>query len=68
MTPSLHIEDKLLSAASQAAKKAAEHFIRLQHPDGFWCAELTADTTLESDYILFELWLHPPQNGVSTRT
>ena len=28
--------------------------------DGHWCAELTADTTLESDYILFQLWLHPP--------
>ena len=32
--------------------------------DGYWWAELTADTTLESDYILFQLWLHPPENGV----
>jgi squalene-hopene/tetraprenyl-beta-curcumene cyclase len=24
---------------------------------------LTADTTLESDYILLELWLHPPAGG-----
>ena len=31
--------------------------------DGHWCAELTADTTLESDYILFQLWLYPPVNG-----
>ena len=23
--------------------------------------ELTADTTLESDYILLQLWLHPPR-------
>ena len=35
----------------------------LQARDGYWCAELTADTTLESDYILFQLWLHPPRSG-----
>jgi squalene-hopene/tetraprenyl-beta-curcumene cyclase len=26
--------------------------------------ELTADSTLESDYILLQLWLHPPEGGV----
>ena len=26
--------------------------------------ELTADTTLESDFVLLELWRHPPQDGV----
>ena len=31
-----------------------------QAPDGFWCGELTADTTLESDYILLQLWLNQP--------
>src|SRR5262249_8665043 len=31
---------------------------------GFWWAELTADTTLESDYILLQLWMHPPERGV----
>ncbi len=36
-------------------------FFRLQHEDGYWCALLTADTTLESDYILLQLWLHPPE-------
>ena len=40
---------------------SAEH---CRSRDGHWCAELTADTTLESDYILFQLWLHPPQDGV----
>jgi squalene-hopene/tetraprenyl-beta-curcumene cyclase len=25
--------------------------------------DLTADTTLESDYILLQLWLHPPRSG-----
>ncbi len=36
----------------------------LQHDQGYWWAELTADTTLESDYILLQLWLHPPVDGV----
>ena len=42
---------------------AAGYLARLQQRDGHWCAELTADTTLESDYILFQLWLYPPQDG-----
>ncbi len=41
--------------------RAAEHLFSLQAPDGYWCCELTADTTLESDYILLQLWLHQPQ-------
>jgi squalene-hopene/tetraprenyl-beta-curcumene cyclase len=36
----------------------------MQHRDGYWCAELLADSTLESDYVLLQLWLHPPVNGV----
>src|SRR5437879_6007109 len=35
-----------------------------QAPDGFWCGELTADSTLESDYILLQLWLHQPDGAV----
>ena len=47
-------------ASAQAMRRAAAHLAGLQARDGHWCAELTADTTLESDYILFQLWLHPP--------
>jgi squalene-hopene/tetraprenyl-beta-curcumene cyclase len=43
--------------------RAAAYLAGLQARDGHWCAELTADTTLESDYILFQLWLHPPYDG-----
>src|SRR5205085_1137468 len=28
------------------------------------CGELLADISLESDYILLELWLHPPEHGI----
>lgn len=53
----------LETAAGQARRRAGEFLSCLQAADGHWCAELTADTTLESDYILFQLWLYPPQNG-----
>jgi len=44
-----------------AAARASEFLLGSQKPDGFWCGELTADTTLESDYILLQLWLHQPE-------
>src|SRR5579883_2200274 len=45
----------------QSMTAAAEVLLEQQHPDGYWCGELTADSTLESDYLLLQLWLHPPQ-------
>jgi squalene-hopene/tetraprenyl-beta-curcumene cyclase len=54
----------LLSAASQAAQRATDAMLGMQDSQGYWWAELTADTTLESDYILLQLWLHPPVDGV----
>jgi squalene-hopene/tetraprenyl-beta-curcumene cyclase len=57
------VNQALLSTAQQKIQRAAEHLISLQHDDGYWCALLTADTTLESDYILLQLWMHPPVNG-----
>jgi squalene-hopene/tetraprenyl-beta-curcumene cyclase len=64
MSSSLQVEAALLAAAAQATQRAAEHLLGLQTGQGYWRAELTADTTLESDYILLQLWLHPPQAGV----
>src|SRR5579864_3289079 len=51
-------------AADAASRRAASYLAGYQQRDGHWCAELTADTTLESDYILFQLWLYPPTDGV----
>jgi len=45
--------DKALTASAQALEA-------LQDPAGWWCGELTADTTLESDYILYTLWRQQP--------
>src|SRR5258706_12665332 len=45
-----------------AIGRARNALFAQQSPEGFWCGELTAGTTLESDYILLQLWLHQP-NG-----
>src|SRR5713226_894351 len=64
MSAALQISDPRVAALPQAVQKAANHLLSQQYPDGFWWAELTADTTLESDYILLQLWMHPPKDGV----
>src|SRR5690349_20208009 len=63
MSAPLQVGDSLASAASGAARRSAQFLAGLQAADGHWCAELTADTTLESDFILFQLWLYPPRDG-----
>lgn len=63
MSPSLQVSDTLGTCA-QTVRKAADYLLKRQHADGFWWADLTADSTLESDYILLELWRHPPVDGV----
>ena len=64
MTPKLQVAGTLVDGAAQAARKTAAYFAQTQSESGYWWAELTADTTLESDYILLQLWLHPPVDGV----
>ena len=64
MKSSLQISDSLNLAAKDAIRKASSALLRRQTAEGFWWADLRADTTLESDYILMQLWLHPPIDGV----
>ncbi len=45
----------------RAVRLALQALARVQHRDGYWCGDLTADSTLESDYILLQLWLHRPE-------
>src|SRR4051812_49303744 len=54
----------LQRAATETAQRASAALLSLQHDQGYWWADLTADTTLESDYILLQLWLDPPVNGL----
>jgi squalene-hopene/tetraprenyl-beta-curcumene cyclase len=64
MTPRLQVGEKLVVAAAEGVRRASDYLLSIQHPDGYWWGELTADTTLESDYILLQLFLHPPQGGI----
>jgi squalene-hopene/tetraprenyl-beta-curcumene cyclase len=56
----------LAEACAMATGRSAGALLDLQKPEGFWCGDLLADTTLESDYILLQLWLHPPAGSVWT--
>jgi squalene-hopene/tetraprenyl-beta-curcumene cyclase len=51
----------LLARTDTALDLASSSLLTRQSPDGFWCGELLADTTLESDYVLLQLWLHQPE-------
>ncbi|HSF07854.1 MAG TPA: squalene--hopene cyclase [Nitrospirales bacterium] len=58
-----HVEE-LERQAYQPTQTSARALLAKQNPQGFWQGDLTADTTLESDYVLLLLWLYPPENGV----
>jgi squalene-hopene/tetraprenyl-beta-curcumene cyclase len=51
------------SERAEAIGRSCEALFARQAPEGFWCGELTADATLESDYILLQLWIHQPDGA-----
>src|SRR5690349_20991799 len=64
MSPKLQVADPLTTAATQALERASDYLLSIRSEEGFWWGDLTADTTLESDYILLELWRNaPPKSG-----
>ncbi len=63
MKSSLHITESLTYAVPEAIEKASDSLLQRQTAEGFWWADLRADTTLEADYIMMQLWLHPPVHG-----
>jgi squalene-hopene/tetraprenyl-beta-curcumene cyclase len=63
-SPGVQTQSARAAGTAQAVQRAADALVSMQHEGGYWWGELTADTTLESDFILLQLWLHPPQNGV----
>ena len=46
-----------ITRVTTAIAAARDHLFSIQHEDGYWCGELEADTTLESDYILLHALL-----------
>jgi squalene-hopene/tetraprenyl-beta-curcumene cyclase len=57
--PARELRDEVMEAVAGSSRA----LFRQQAAEGFWCGELTADTTLESDYILLQLWLHQPEGA-----
>ena len=49
--------DGLASRVGAAVIAARKLLFSEQHEEGYWCGELEADTTLESDYILLHTLL-----------
>lgn len=45
-----------------AIELTRDKLLSLQHPDGYWCAELQGDTILESEYILLLAFLGQGQS------
>ena len=54
-------EQELRERHIRGSEQIARAMLDLQSEEGYWCGELTADSTLESDYILLQMWLHPPE-------
>ncbi|MBN8729921.1 MAG: squalene--hopene cyclase [Acidobacteria bacterium] len=59
--PAPAIETVPAEEALATARHAARALIAKQHPDGYWNGKLTADSTLQADYILLQMWLHPAE-------
>jgi squalene-hopene/tetraprenyl-beta-curcumene cyclase len=43
--------DDMLGRVSRGVERARDFLFSQQHSEGYWCGELEADATLESDYI-----------------
>ncbi len=63
MSPGVQVGDHLIAGAAEAVRRAGDYLAGLQRPEGYWWGELTADTTLESDFVLLQLWLYPPSGS-----
>jgi squalene-hopene/tetraprenyl-beta-curcumene cyclase len=50
-TPRFGRLDADLSDVGAAVQKSRDFLFSRQHPDGYWCGELEADSMLEADYI-----------------
>jgi squalene-hopene/tetraprenyl-beta-curcumene cyclase len=56
-----------LNEVSEGIARATDWMLSLQHPDGYWCGELEADSMLESDYIFLHTLLGTGDRGKMER-
>ncbi|MBV8894931.1 MAG: squalene--hopene cyclase [Acidobacteriaceae bacterium] len=60
----LQTSESLNAVTADAVRRASASLLQRQSREGYWWADLRADSTLESDYIMMQLWLHPPVDGI----
>jgi squalene-hopene/tetraprenyl-beta-curcumene cyclase len=56
-----------LDEVSDGIRKSTDWLLSLQHPDGYWCGELEADSMLEADYIFMHTLLGTGDRGKMER-
>ncbi len=59
--------DLALEHVERAIAGSVEWLLSLQHPDGYWCGELEADSMLEADYIFMHTLLGTGDRGKMER-
>ena len=64
MRTGVQVVEALSAGCARALDQAAHSLLDRQHSDGYWWGDLTADSTLESDFILLGLFMHSPRGGV----
>src|ERR1035437_398315 len=55
--------DADLADVESAISRSADFILSQQHPDGYWCGELEADSMLEADYIFLHTLLESGDPG-----
>jgi squalene-hopene/tetraprenyl-beta-curcumene cyclase len=55
--------DLPLEQVKAGIQRATSWLLSLQHPDGYWCGELEADSMLEADYIFMHTLLGTGDRG-----
>ncbi len=55
--------DADLADVDSSISKASDFVLSLQHPEGYWCGELEADSMLEADYIFLHTLLESGERG-----
>jgi squalene-hopene/tetraprenyl-beta-curcumene cyclase len=55
--------DADISQVDFAIARSSDYILSQQHPDGYWCGELEADSMLEADYIFLHVLLESGDPG-----
>jgi len=55
--------DAALADVKSAIRRSCDYLLSRQHPEGYWCGELEADSMLEADYIFLHTLLESGDPG-----